>query len=220
VEISVIMPVFNAAPYVTQAVESALAQPETAEVILVEDGSPDNSLEVCRVLAKRYDKVHLYQHAGGVNRGAGPSRNLSMEKSTAEFIAFLDADDYYLPGRFSTLRQVLEIHPDGEGAYDAVGFHVEDDAGLQRWVQAGKMPVERLTTMTERIDPGELWEALISGRSGYFHLDGLVLKRSVLEKSGYMVETLRLHQDTEFIMRVAIAARLYPGRLDEPVARE
>ena len=50
-KVSVIIPVYNAAPFVRQAVESALAQPETAEVVLVEDNSPDNSLEICQQLA-------------------------------------------------------------------------------------------------------------------------------------------------------------------------
>ena len=64
--ISVIIPVYNAAKFVEEAVESALAQPETSEVILVEDGSPDNSFEVCRALTEKYPKVTLMQHPGGV----------------------------------------------------------------------------------------------------------------------------------------------------------
>jgi len=141
-----------------------------------------------------------------------------MQGSSCEFIAFLDADDYYLPDRFSAARQILEANSDCDGAYDAVGYHVEGEAGLQRWKGAGKAPVEQLTTMSERVSPEGLWDALISGRCGYFHLDGLVLRRNVLQKSGYMAEGLRLHQDTEFILRVAMTARLSPGRLGEPVA--
>ena len=71
--ISVIIPVYNAAAYVAQAVDSALEQPETGEVILVEDGSQDASLEVCRMLAEENLQVRLYQHPNGGNRVAGPS---------------------------------------------------------------------------------------------------------------------------------------------------
>ena len=81
-EVSVVIPVYNAAAFVTQAVESALAQPEVREVVLVEDCSPDDSLAVCRQLAEKYPQVNLFQHPGGVNRGAGPSRNLGITKST------------------------------------------------------------------------------------------------------------------------------------------
>ena len=53
---------------------------------------------------------------------------------------------------------------------------------------------------------------------GYFHIDGQVVKKSVLEKSGYMDETLVLHQDSHFCVKVAAVSLLYPGRLDQPVA--
>ena len=55
--VSVIIPVYNAEKYVTQAVESALSQPETAEVILIEDASPDKALQICQELAKKHSKV-------------------------------------------------------------------------------------------------------------------------------------------------------------------
>ena len=217
-QVSVITPVYNAAGFVSRSVKSALQQPETAEVLLVEDGSPDNAVEVCRELAATHDRVHVFRHPDGKNHGAGASRNLGMRQSTCEYIAFLDADDYYLPGRFSTAKEIFEANPDCDGVYEAVGMHVESEAGLQRWTNAGRS-IRRLTTMKRRVSPGELWEALIdSGKFGYFQLDGLVLKRSVLEKSGRMVEALRLHQDTEFMMRLALAGRLLPGGLDVPVA--
>jgi hypothetical protein len=140
-----------------------------------------------------------------------------MQKSSCEFIAFLDADDYYLPGRFSVAKEIFEADPDCEGVYEVVGMYVENEIGLKRWREAGK-PDHQLQTMTKRIAPGELAEALINGGSGSFHLDGFIIKRTVPEKSGYMVETLKLHQDTDFIIRTSLVASLLPGRLDEPVA--
>jgi glycosyltransferase involved in cell wall biosynthesis len=72
----------------------------------VEDKSPDNALEVCLKLAEKYQRVKLYQHPDQQNHGAGASRNLGIEKATGEFIAFLDADDYYLPLKlFQKLHQ-------------------------------------------------------------------------------------------------------------------
>ena len=99
-KISVIIPVYNAEKYITQAVESALQFEEVCEVILVEDKSPDNALEVCKNLAKTFDRVTLYQHPDKGNHGAGASRNLGMKMATGDYIAFLDADDFYLPNRF------------------------------------------------------------------------------------------------------------------------
>lgn len=215
--VSVIIPVHNAAAFVTQAVESALEQPETAEVLLVEDGSPDNALEVCQALAEKYDKVRLLRHPNGENRGAGASRNLGMKNASCEYFAFLDADDFYLPGRFSEASAIFDKNPSCEGVYEAIGMQVESMAGKERWKSSGKA-ITKLKTMQQVVTPDQLAECLLIGRIGYFHLDGLTIKKTVLEKSGTMNEKLRLHQDTEFILRLAMTAKLLPGKLNEPVA--
>ncbi|MDD2522759.1 MAG: glycosyltransferase family 2 protein [Anaerolineaceae bacterium] len=217
INVSVVIPVYNAAVYVSQAVESALAQPETAEVLLVEDGSPDNALEVCEDLANKHDKVKLLRHPNGENRGAGASRNLGMRAAKKEYIAFLDADDYFLPGRFRQALELFNANPDCEGVYEAVGMLVDGSESLERWQLAGRR-VKDLQTMSDSISPKDLAEVLIKGSDGYFHLDGLIIKKGVLQRSGLMNENLHLHQDTEFIMRLAMTARLLPGKLDEPVA--
>src|SRR6478735_3013546 len=94
-KVSVIVPVYNAAPYVEEAVRSAVSLPEVGEVILVEDGSADNGLEVCKILVQHYANVKLFQHEDGKNRGAGESRNLALKHSRFPYIAFLDADDIF-----------------------------------------------------------------------------------------------------------------------------
>lgn len=217
IEVSVIIPVYNAASYVRQAVESALMQPEVREVLLVEDGSPDNALEICQQLAKEYEQVIFLRHPNGENRGAGASRNLGMRHATSPILAFLDADDYYLPGRFKLDAKIYAENPSCEGVYHAVSMHIEDPEGLERWNNAGKAP-DQIQTVTAEIPPEGLAKALIEGTYGYFHIDSLSVKKSVLEKAGLMREDLRLHQDTEWILRVAMTSRLFPGSLNEPVA--
>lgn len=216
-QVSVIIPVYNAAAYVTQAVESALAQFETAEVLLIEDSSPDNALKVCEELTSKYEKVRLLRHPNGENRGAAASRNLGMRNASSAYIAFLDADDFFLPGRFSKAYELFDENIDCEGVYEAVGMLVESEQSMTRWKESGKVE-GGLTTIAENIEPANLAEVLILGNAGYFHIDGLVVKKSVLEKSGFMDETLVLHQDTEFCVRVAAVSKLYPGRLDRLVA--
>jgi glycosyltransferase involved in cell wall biosynthesis len=61
-KISTIIPVYNDGKHVERAVESALKQPEVFEVVLVEDGSTDNSLEICRMLSRKHEKVVLCTH--------------------------------------------------------------------------------------------------------------------------------------------------------------
>lgn len=216
-KVSVIIPVYNAERFIAQAVESALAQRETVEVILVEDGSPDNSLNVCRELAAKYDNVHLFRHRDGRNRGEGASRNLGMKKCSCEYIAFLDADDYFLPNRFERARQVFASNPLAEGVYEAVGIYFEDEQAKQRW-QESRMAGVEITTMTKVVPPEELFERLAVGDTGYFSIIGLTIRKSVLERSGYHNERLMLHPDTDFIFRLAAVAQLLPGSLETPVA--
>jgi glycosyltransferase involved in cell wall biosynthesis len=216
-KISVIIPVYNAADYVRQAVESALDQPETGEVILVEDASPDNSLTVCRELAAQYPHVHLYRHSDEMNHGEAASRNLAIAKSTCEYIACLDADDFFLPGRFSVDKELFNAAPTIDGVYGGLGEYIENEAARSRWVEADRR-LGKLTTMTVRVPPEQLYEVVVTGRHGYFHLNATTVKRTVFEKTGPFNERLQLHTDTDMLWKMAALARLVPGELDEPVA--
>ncbi|MCK4807015.1 MAG: glycosyltransferase family 2 protein [Candidatus Aegiribacteria sp.] len=106
-KISVVIPVYNAGQFVRSAVVSALNQAETAEVIRAEDNSTDDSLRVCRSLEKEYHNVLLIRHPDGEDHGAGATRNLGVRNATIEYLAFLDADDFYLVDRF----KVAKGHP-------------------------------------------------------------------------------------------------------------
>ncbi len=217
--ISVVVPVYKAAPYVRQAVESALMQPETGEVILIEDASPDDSLRVCEELAAEYDKVRLLRHPNGDNRGAGESRNLGIRESQYDLIAFLDADDYYLPERFHEPLHIM-AKTGADGVYEGLGMHFESDEAAKRWKTLNKPPkIPGMgLTVYETIPPDDLFAAMVRGGKGHFGLIGLVVKRAALEDVGMFPAHLRQAQDTALIYKLAATHRLFPGRLDTPVA--
>ena len=213
--ISVIIPVYNAENFIHRAVESALDQPETSEVVLVEDGSPDNSLRICEALAENEDRVRLYRHAEGSNRGAGPTRNLGVQRARQEWIAFLDADDYFLPGRFETAGPLLLKTPQADGVYESIGMHYYSGSAKQKWIAKEGAA---LTGLAKSVHPDLLFETLVHGGNGYIHLDGLLVRREAILASGFFPTNLRLHQDTAFIYQLAACAHLIPGRRDTPVA--
>ena len=215
--VSVTIPVYNSTAYLREAVASALAQPETAEVILAEDFSTDGSWELCQQLAKEDERIRLVRPADGRNHGCSASRNLAMRNSTCDYIAFLDADDFFLPDRFVAAKKAFAADPALDGVYDAVEMYVENEAALQRW-QAARRGEISLHTLNRRVPPEELFSALVRQDAGHFHINGFLLKRSALEKSGYFDERLPLHGDEIFFIRLAATCRLGSGSLDEPVA--
>lgn len=214
--ISVVIPVYNAEEFVTQAVESALEQPQTGEVLLVEDGSSDESLSVCEKLAAAYENVRLFRHRGGENRGAAASRNLGIRRARFRFIAFLDADDFYLPGRFTVAEQILAAQEEVDGVYEAIGCHFETEADEALWDSLGH---SKLTTVRDGIDPEDLFKELSPlGRGGHCHLNGLTVRKDVAEKAGFLAEELVFGEDVSWVLRLAAVGRLQPGCIDRPVA--
>lgn len=208
-KVSVVIPVYNAAQYVEQAVESAVHLEEVGEILLVEDGSPDNALKACKDLEEKYSKVILMRHEGGANKGAGASRNLGIKNSSFDYIAFLDADDWYLPERFVKDSQIFGIYPDADGVYGATGFYYQDRKHL--WL-------DKLTTLRKRVAPDQLIFSLLDGNGGHFTTNAITLKRTFLEKVGMFDEKLTLHQDTHLWFRCAVKGKLYAGKIEEAVA--
>jgi len=215
--VSVIVPVYNAARYVGQAIASAVSEPETLEVVVVEDGSEDDSWNRCREAADRYPgRVVLLRHPGGRHRGPGASRNLGLETARGDLVAFLDADDYVLPGRFRTSVPMLQARPDLDGVYEAVAVRPEDGVSRAEWER--EAPGRDLVTMREGLPPEELLAALTRGGAGNFHTNGIVLRRHVVGVAGGFDHDLDLGQDTALWWRLAACGRLVGGRLDAPVA--
>lgn len=99
-ETAVLIAAFNAAPTLARAVQSALAQPETVEVCIVDDGSSDDTPAVARALSERDGRVVVVAQA---NAGPAAARNAAIAATTAPWLAILDADDFLLPGRLGAL---------------------------------------------------------------------------------------------------------------------
>jgi glycosyltransferase involved in cell wall biosynthesis len=104
--VSVVIPVYNGAAFIGRAIESALEQSHRpCEVIVVNDGSTDNTLEV---LAAYRGRIRLLSIANG---GVSNARNLGMQASTGELIAFLDADDSWHPNKLQLQVAAMQAYP-------------------------------------------------------------------------------------------------------------
>lgn len=106
--VSVIIPAYNAARFLERAVDSALAQTgiATPQVVIVDDGSTDDTARVIADLAARHPT--LEGHANPENMGPADTRNHAISKATGDWIAILDADDAFAPGRCARLLEVAQ----------------------------------------------------------------------------------------------------------------
>src|SRR5918997_4267377 len=117
--VSSILIFLNAEKFIEEAIESVFAQThEDWELLLVDDGSTDDSTQVALRYAERHPgKVRYLEHPGHQNRGMSASRNLGISRARGEYISFLDADDVWFPRTLEQQLETLDSHPEAGMVY-------------------------------------------------------------------------------------------------------
>ena len=111
--ISVLVTSYNYERYIQKTLDSILAQSyKNYEVIIVDDGSTDNSVSVINEYVAKYKNFYLYQHDGAVNKGLPASFKLGVEKSKGEYVAVLESDDYWAPSNLLAKVKMINKYPD------------------------------------------------------------------------------------------------------------
>lgn len=194
--ISVVIPVYNAEDFIKEAVLSALHIEDVKQVILVEDSSPDNCFDICQRLQLDYpDIIELYTHPQKERQGAAASRNLGIGKATGEYIAFLDADDYYLPHRFDNALKIFNENPQIDYVVSPSQLEANFLNGVPQYTMMG--------TDANNVNYN-LFPALLTERYGYFDTNSIVIRRRSLAQLSTLFKTnLELHQDSELWLRIA-----------------
>lgn len=126
-EVSVVVPVYNAEKFIYKCVDSLLNQTFTDyEIILVNDGSRDNSYEICLSLAKGNDSIHVVNKANG---GASSARNAGIERAVGKYITFVDSDDFVEQDYLSELYLAAEAE---NADLTICGYRAESELG--EWI--------------------------------------------------------------------------------------
>ncbi|MHC5074529.1 MAG: glycosyltransferase family 2 protein, partial [Planctomycetota bacterium] len=110
--VSCIIIFFNAEKFLEEAIESVFAQTyKNWELLLVDDGSTDSSTAIAHNYIEQYpEKIRYLEHEGHQNRGMSATRNLGIYNAKGEYIAFLDADDIWLPYKLEQQIPILVSH--------------------------------------------------------------------------------------------------------------
>jgi glycosyltransferase involved in cell wall biosynthesis len=189
-KVDVIIPVYNAAQYLATAIESVMAQTfEDWRILLVDDGSVDNTAEVVAHFLERLGpKLMFIQQP---NRGVSAARNTAIRNSSAEYLALLDADDVWLPCRLSDSLKCFEGRPQVGLAY---GFNT-------RISREGVV----IDTFARKQKHGEGWIApYLYMRTVDLPSPTVTFRRRCIEDVGVFDESLRVTEDRDLWLRIAL----------------
>ena len=200
--VSAVMIFYNAERFIAESIESLLAQDYSPlEVILVDDGSTDASARIAKVYVGRHkDRVKLVQHPGGSNQGMSASRNLGVHHCRGEFIAFLDADDLWLPQK--TTAQVAQLidHPRAQMVYGRTQiWHSWQGSSARHTDMFCELGVEP----NQIYDPPQLFELLLNNRAQTPTTCNAMLRREAYEQLGGFEDSFRgLYEDQAFFAKL------------------
>ncbi|WP_460546028.1 glycosyltransferase family 2 protein, partial [Echinicola sediminis] len=200
------------AEYISTAVNSATILSEVGEVILVEDGSSDKSLEVCNQLEMDYVKVKLLRHPGEVNKGVSASRNLGIRSAKFPWVAFLDADDWYMPHRFNRDKLLFSEGKVKDGMYSCAILETDQDDLTKRY--GVKKDPRKL--IGKEVSSLEFYKIKLKKKWVLFHTNTLTIKRDFLLKEKLFDIRLKLHEDSELWNRLLRRGDFSASEVDYP----
>lgn len=200
-DVSVIIPTYNRAGMVTEAIDSVIDQmmPDV-QVVVVDDGSTDNTREV---LNSRYGDRITYLHQP--NSGRSAARNHGIAVSSGRYLLFLDSDDLLLPIALESEAAFLDTHPEVDVVYTDGYFC--DEAGRQ---------LARIAPTRLPHDPGNLLKDLILNNV-ILACHSAMVRRTALDSLGspYFDETMSETEDQDFWVRLAARGKVF-AYLDVP----
>jgi Glycosyl transferase family 2 len=186
--VSVVIPNYNHARYVADAIRSVLAQTYRCyEIIVVDDGSTDDSRAVVAGFGDRVTCIHQ------PNAGLSAARNTGIRASTGSLIGVLDADDLYEPEYLEVLVSALREHPDAGGVH--CGYRFVDDQNR---------PLPQVEARA--LEPDALHRALLDGN--FLVPESILLRKSVYDDVGVFDEALRACEDWDVWLRAAARHRI------------
>ncbi len=187
--VDIIIPAFNAARYLPAAIESVVEQTfEDWRILLVDDGSTDNTAEVISPFRERLGPKMKYIPQS--NGGLPAARNTAIRNSSAEFLALLDADDVWLPNRLFESLKCFKDRPQVGLAYgrtsriDHEGELIDTWRGNDKWVEGNIAPYIYMFEVQ-------------------LPCPTMTFRRKCIEEVGYFDETMRATEDRDLWFRIA-----------------
>ena len=134
-EISIIVPTYNRAKYLSDCINSVLNQTfKDWELLIIDDGSQDATFEIISPFLEKHENIRYFKHK---NRKMGLSRNAGIQASFGKYITFLDSDDQYKPNHLESRLEYMKTNPEVDCI--AGGFETDGDIFVADYYQPGKL---------------------------------------------------------------------------------
>lgn len=203
---SVIIPLYNKAPYVAKAIESVLAQSFTDyELVIMDDGSQDGSFEVALRCVEGHSNCHIYRQ---VNKGVSVARNNAVALSQGEYLCFLDADDWWEPTFLEEMSRLIEEFPDA-GIYGTNYTIVNETRHKTRVASVG---------VDSGFEKGYINYCQVYAKTMYMPLTSITVSipRDIFEEMQGFPKNIKLGED--FMLWIRIALNYKVAFLNKPLA--
>lgn len=197
--ISIIIPTYNRAFLLSETLNSVLAQTyKNWECIIIDDGSNDNTGDIIKRYLKKDKKFKFWQRSGKYQRGGCGARNEGMEKSTGDFIIFLDSDDLLSEDCLKKRIKYLQETNADDMLIFPTGLILQNSVNSDRiWNSLAGKGNDHISLVKSFLNQDILW-----------HTNGVLWKKSFIQKLGGWDEDLKVWQDWELHIRALLA---FPG---------
>lgn len=216
ISITMIIPVYNVEKYIVECLESVVKQSiPFDEVIIVNDGSTDNSLMICERYVLKYNYFKLINQE---NRGLSAARNVGMKHASSQYIMFLDSDDYLRVDTVEILKRILQ-----EKKYEAIYFDA-DIVGEEKYIIATKNDYDRKDADIDGIEMRG-WDYYSKCYPKYYVVSVcmVVYLKEIIDKAGIKFPEGKYYEDNYFSIAffnhalkvIHISEKLYQRRYRE-----
>lgn len=197
--VSVIIPCFNYGHLIADTINSILRQTYTDwEMIIVDDGSADNTALVVEGFVKKDSRISFYQQS---NAGPSAARNQALTKAKGEFIQFLDADDLIEDRKFEIQLGIFKEKPFADVVYGSVRYFSEEPYNPQKWKYTfwglNKEWMPKLSGKGNEILPDAL-------KGSFGHISSFLFRRFVIDKAGVWDVNKRAAEDYLFVLKCVL----------------
>lgn len=184
--VSVIIPTYNRAKTIEKSVRSVLAQTyKEFELIILDDGSTDNTKEVIELISDSRIKYYCQENAG-----AGAARNAGVEHASYDIIAFHDSDDIWMPDKLEKQMDYWKKHPEHDIIYCGFTLHCQDNQNIYAPIYDDR---EKLS--------GDIFDVIVY--KNMVNTPTMLMKKAVFEEVGGFDVSVNCLEDWELALRIA-----------------